>query len=398
MFRYIAPYNTTGYGVASVGYLNEINKITNDYYVNVISDPVPVDEDLYGKDTINVLLRYSNTKFDLQSKEKPPSDIPSFIFWHLFDIHDKILNFEGKKIALTTFEVNELSDQEIKNIDKLDKIGTCTDWGLSILSKYVSQDKLFKLPHAFLPNNNITLKIEKPDRDRVYSHWLNMLKPVNLPKNIFTISTSGKFESRKGHPELLDACIDFSKKVAPILIIASWTNFFLYTSQPYGYLNSLFFEPIYTANGLKLYKKDNCYLLLLPFSKSRLNLHTSLLSSDVYFSPSKGEGWDLPLFEMMTYGMPCAATLCSAHTEYCTKDNVIPIEHGGLVPAFDGMFFNGSTNWYSVTKESIFNSLTNSYSLIGTDKLKQIGSLAEQTAKAYTWESGAKKIVEMMTA
>jgi len=49
-------------------------------------------------------------------------------------------------------------------------------------------------------------------------------------------------------------------------------------------------------------------------------------SANVFFSPSRGEGFNLPLLEASACGLPVITTNYSAMTDYCTKDNSFLID------------------------------------------------------------------------
>jgi len=68
--------------------------------------------------------------------------------------------------------------------------------------------------------------------------------------------------------------------------------------------------------------------------------------------PSRAEGWNLELLEMMAMGKHVITTNYSAHTEFCNENNSRLINIQRLEPAHDGVFFDGSLGeWASLEGE-----------------------------------------------
>ena len=57
--------------------------------------------------------------------------------------------------------------------------------------------------------------------------------------------------------------------------------------------------------------------------------------------PSRAEGWNLDLLEMMSCGKQVIATNYSAHTEFCNEENCMLVETTEMVDAEDGKWFRG---------------------------------------------------------
>jgi glycosyltransferase involved in cell wall biosynthesis len=378
-FNYVGPINTTGYGVASVSYLNSLTKQNNNisiYPIGQIANP-----------------EIATTTQNCLAKEVY-ADRPTFCFWHLSDIPNQLSKFTGKKVAYTTFEVDTLRPEEAQLLPLFDKVGTASEWGASILKKYILEDKIFVVNHAMKSDSNSTLATINIDRKANLKVWEKLMSPVKLTDDTLILSTAGKFESRKGHPELIEACMESQ---IPILLIAYVYNPFITGSFPYSFINSKFLYPVYTTTGVKVYSHKNFKLVLMPPAASRLELHNALSKADYFISPSKAEGWNLPLFEMMSYGMPCITTNYSAHTEYVTKDNVIVVEHEGLEKAIDNQFFHGTGNWAKVTKETIAKAINTAYSNMNNKiYLSKLSKAAIRATEHFSWTTESKKIQKLM--
>lgn len=377
-FNYVGPINNTGYGVASLGYLNALAEQNPNISIVPIGT-VPNDIELSPA-----------IKKALANKANPSA--PTFCFWHLFDIPNRIQDFSGPKIAFTTFELNELTKEELVDINKYAFVGTASRWGADILSKYISQDKVFIAPHAYKHDPKDVVPTIELRQD--FDYWQGLLHPFVIPNNSLYLSIAGKFESRKGYPELITACLEASS-IRPIVLVSFCYNPFIPDGFPYSYFISNNFYPVYTNSGLKAYKKNNLLVLLMPPVKNRTDLHRLLAKAHFFISPSKGEGWNLPLFEMMSYGMPSITPLVSAHTEYCNNKNVVPIGTSDKEVANDGLFFKGQGTWAKISWKSILTSIVDATNLEIAD-INRISNLARQETSNFSWKMSAKIIQNLM--
>lgn len=380
-FNYIGPINSTGYGNASLALFSSI------YRENKSIPLVPIgniDTTLEGATDV------------LKAAETQPNYTdPSFCFWHFSNMDDKIHSFKGPVLGYSTFEIDTLAPNEVAVLDKLSSVATASEWGKKILQKYTRKD-IHVIRHAF--KNTSTQKLSRVsfDYSNNFEAWSKFLSPVKFPKDALFLSTAGKFELRKSHPEIIQACLEYGKQ-HPVVLIAFVHNPFMHDNFPYSYINYNMFYPMYTNFGIKVYKKDNFYLVLMPRANKKDELHSALSKTHFFISPSKGEGWNLPLFEMMSIGMPCITTLYSAHTEYCNKDNVIPVEIDGLISARDGVFFHGNGNWANVTKDNIFKCISEADGLrYNKSFIQSLSDNAIESTKKFTWQEEARKIQSLM--
>ena len=110
--------------------------------------------------------------------------------------------------------------------------------------------------------------------------------------------------------------------------------------------------------------------------------------------PSRAEGWNLELLEMMAIGKQVIATNNTAHTEYCDEKNCLLIETPESEPAFDGVFFFGDGNWTALGDDQI-NKLAEYMREVHLKK--KGGGLGVNvagitTGEKYTWANTAKII------
>ena len=114
--------------------------------------------------------------------------------------------------------------------------------------------------------------------------------------------------------------------------------------------------------------------------------------------PSRGEGWNLELLEMMAIGRHVIATNYSAHTEFCNEDNckLLPIKE--VEPAFDGKWFFEQGNWAKLDDESISELETQmiNFHTMRSEQKDYVNQNGIETANNFSWQNTAKKIIQCL--
>ncbi|RBP50997.1 glycosyltransferase [Arenicella xantha] len=124
---------------------------------------------------------------------------------------------------------------------------------------------------------------------------------------------------------------------------------------------------------------------------AREDLPTLYRSSDCFLSPSKGEGWNMPLMEAMACGLPCIATDWSAQTEFFNSSNGFPIEVTCLEPAKAKCPYYEGFYWAKPDKEHFRYLMRQVFE--NREDAAKIGTIAAiDVAKNWTWDSAAHKI------
>lgn len=378
--NWCGPINSLGYGQASIGYLRGLQKILeNNISLNIIGQYDHKDPEMQSEEVADILPLKNNT----YNPENATAG-----FWHFSDA-EKVL--PGKpRLGMSTFELDVFNPKEIEYIKNFDIVGTASVWGSNILRKHFPDKKIFSAPHALKLSDADNVPVV--NRQDPLTPWSNLTGIKFDPKTL-VITSSGKFETRKGHKDILEALPKYDN---PALLVAAWHNPFMPGNLPFSYITALDYEPVLNSAKFYIYKKNKAYIILLPRLGTRAELHSILSRAHCYMAPSYCEGWNLPLFEMMNYGMLCSATLSTAHLDYCSETNVIPISQEALVPAKDDQFFNGFGQWNPVGADNILKAL-DKISVIAksNDKsnLLKICNEAMIVTRSFTWEKSAKQIL-----
>ena len=120
-------------------------------------------------------------------------------------------------------------------------------------------------------------------------------------------------------------------------------------------------------------------------------------SADCYVSPSRGEGWDMPLIEAMATGRPSIATDWGAHTEYVREGIAFPLRIRGTVPVTGaGPYYEGR-HWADPDPEHLRYLLRRVYEY--RDEAKKVGAAgAREVAERWTWRRTASAITSRLEA
>ena len=108
--------------------------------------------------------------------------------------------------------------------------------------------------------------------------------------------------------------------------------------------------------------------------------------------PSRAEGWNLELLEMMAIGKPVIATNYSAHTEFCNSDNSMLIEIENFEKASDGRWFVGDVGEWASLDQKVMDQLV-TYMREVYSLWKKEGEMKNEngirTAQEFSWNNTA---------
>jgi glycosyltransferase involved in cell wall biosynthesis len=139
-------------------------------------------------------------------------------------------------------------------------------------------------------------------------------------------------------------------------------------------------------------------IVILPRLNSQAEVAAVMAAADCGVFPSRAEGWNLPLAEMLRMGKHVIATNCSAHTEFCDPDNSLLIDVDRLEDAHDGRWFRGQGRWAALGEVQVEQLLVHLRSihqrkLTGTLGVNQAGI---DTLKRFTWQRTAESLVSAL--
>ena len=241
------------------------------------------------------------------------NEAPCLKIWHEHDLSTHIGN--GQQYAFPFFEINKLDQTRINHLSSMDTIIVASQW---------AKDVIINNGQISTPVKVVPLGVDP----EIFTY---KSQPVN---DVCVFLNCGKWEKRKGHDILLEM---FKKAFPNENNVALWmmpSNPFLSNKNRYEW------ERYYNSDSrVKIIEH-------LPTHKEVANV-MSLSYCGIF--PSRAEGWNLELLEMMAMGKYVITTNYSAHTQFCDSNNSKLITINNLEKAEDAVFFTNSIGeWASL--------------------------------------------------
>jgi glycosyltransferase involved in cell wall biosynthesis len=352
----------------------------------------PVNKLSYGYVSLNIIKELVNLKVDISwfpignieadqkyhqllqkcvdNSQSFDYDAPCLRIFHQFSMAESI--GRGKRYGWPIFELDSFTKYEAHHLNSLDEIIVCSKWAEDII---------------WNSTRCMSTKVVPLGYDET------VFFPIDTPKNTDTIFLHiGKFEIRKSHDQLVDY---FNSSFEGSDNVQLW----LMTNNPF-----LSEQETKEWTNLYLNSKLGSKIKFIPRVDSQDQINYIINKCDYGIFPSRAEGWNLPLLEMMGCGKPSIVTNYSAHKEFCTKDNSYLVEIDELEDAFDGKWFlgKGLTNvgrWAKLgesQRESVIQHLRGCHQLKqnGQEDVKIVNAL--NTAKDFTWRKSAEKLIKII--
>lgn len=273
--------------------------------------------------------------------------------WHQHDMQFE--DYADCKIGFPIFELDKFTSFEKLNLNKCDKLFVCSQW-----AKNVVQENNIDVETHVVP-----LGVD-----------MSIFKPTPKDKGRKTVFLNcGKWEIRKGHDVLITAFKDAYKENNNI-------ELWIMPSNPFNSQKDNF-----RWRSLC----DHPAIKVLPRAKTHHDVYNIMAKADCGVFPSRAEGWNLELLEMMSIGRPVIATDYSAHTEFCNDDNchLIPVKR--LEPAFDNKWFFGQGNWGHID-EKAYSKLIRAILIAAEPSQGSFSEACVKTAERFSWRESARRI------
>lgn len=347
----ISPINQLGYGIAGFNICKHLSRKEHVALWPIGNPEIYTQEDF---DIIQPLMR---------SAVMPNFKDPCIRIWHQHDMSQFVGN--GQRIGFPFFELNKFSSIEKHHLNNVDTLFVTCEW-----AKQVCVDNLTLSDIKVVPLG-VDCEIFKPSEEN------------ENDRTIFF--NCGKWEKRKGHD------------VLPLVFNKAFTendNFELWmmTSNP-------FLSPEEEAGWQNLYKntKIGNKIRFIPRVKTHEEVYSIMKKVDCGIFPSRAEGWNLELLEMLACGKHVIATNYSAHTAFCDSENSLLLDITSYEKAQDNKWFDGKTGEWANISFSNINQLVEMVKYI--HEQKQSGSLkinenGVKTAQNFTWDNTANEILQ----
>lgn len=297
-----APVNQLGYGILALNVLLELEKAgmqPNFWPIGLVECPdehIPVLQEM----------RNRTNNFN--------RDSISLRIWHPHDLSHHPSN---RRACLTMFELNRLKSYEINHLKSQDEIFVPSKWHKRIL-----QENGFRQENVHVAPLGVNHDLFSPAQ--------------NYQSEDTVFINVGKWEVRKGHDFLLEAFCAAFEPTDKVRLVMLCDNPCFRSQEEYER---------YNKEWMTLYKnsKMGSRIEIFPRLKTQSEVAQVMANADCGLFPSRGEGWNLDLAEMLSMGKNCIATYYSAHTEFINEHNCRLIEIENLEDAHDGVWFDASS-------------------------------------------------------
>lgn len=346
-----APISTLGYGVVGLNILKGLVH-NHDIALSLIGNADTSKEDTH-------IVQSAIDKMQLFDQFV---DAPCLKVWHEFALAERVGS--GPYFAFPFFEINRLDDMRVNHLSSVDHIIVASKWAKDIIE-----------------NANVTTPIS--------------VVPLGVNRSIFTHNLQqignkciflncGKWEKRKGHDVLLDMFQSAFPDEVDVALHMMPSNPFL---------------PDKVRNEWERYYDSDPRVKIFKHVPSHKEVAQIMSESNCGIFPSRAEGWNLEILEMMSMGKHIITTNYSAHTQYCTDKNSSLIEIEKLETAEDGLFFDGSSGeWANLEGRSFDQGVQYLREFYEAWKLNPnlVNQEGIKTAEKLSWSNTAQQLEEII--
>ena len=342
-----APINQLGYGVASLNILK------------ALQDKAEVSLFPIGQPQVTNQADADAVTRGVETAKTFNPNAPCIKIWHQNQMAERIGS--GKFIGFPIFELDTFSELEKHHLSCCHRLMVCSEWAKDVC---LDQTRFNERQIDVVP-----LGVDA-----------ELFPPAPVRQNDKTIFFNcGKWEVRKGHDILIKA---FKK----VLEHGENAELWMMCSNPFNSEQE-------NAQWHQLYNHPK--VKLIPRAETQQEVYNMMSQVDCGVFPSRGEGWNLELLEMMATGKHVIATEYSAHTEFCTKENCGLLTIKDVESAFDGKWFFGQGNWAKIDAHAEMDLHMKMMRFI-LDKKGSINEAGIETAKRFSWDNTANGIMEAL--
>lgn len=352
MINIVSPINQLGYGITGLNIVKSLSKLT-DVSLICIGQPEVTNED-----DANVIKKaLHNAKF-------LNFDAPCIKIWHQHDMTQ--FAGRGMRIGFPIFELDKFTSLEKHHLKSLDKIFVCSNWAKNVILQNIEFNE-----HNI---HVIPLGVDT-----------SIFKPTNMVTGNPTIFFNcGKWEIRKGHDilvELFNSAFEANDDV----------ELWLMCENPFcSQEEKIRWENTYLRSKL------GSKIRIIPRQNTQEEVYNIMAQTHCGVFPSRAEGWNLELLEMIACGKQVITTNYSAHTQFCNTENSILVNINREELANDGKWFHGQGNWAKIEVEQyiqFIKYMKDIHNKCQSGELS-INTAGIKTANQFTWENSSREIIK----
>jgi FkbM family methyltransferase len=353
----IIPVQVRNFTVGSSweGYNND-EPHNKEYYIDDILKTMLVEQTLHTPDGDSEFPLYRNHK----NEGKPDVHIVLNDNTH----HYFGQNYSGKKIAYNVWETTRQPEEFFENLKKFDEVWVPTEWQRQCtIEQGIPANKVRVVPEG------VDVNTYKP-KNRLVS------KPVD---RLFRFILVGRWEYRKATREIIQTFANTFSEDQNVELLINVDNQFATDG-----LNS-------TEERLEKFGISHKGIKILHHLSKEEYVET-LKSADVFISCARGEGWNLPLIEAMSCGIPSLYSDWGAQLEFASGRG-IPVKIKGEVPAAveNEESWNPNTpgNFAEPDFKDLSEKMLDVFQNYTVHKRKALDD-SDEIREIFTWENAAK--------
>lgn len=371
MINVAAPINSLGYGVVG------LNTVLALYALGHEPSLWPI-----GNMELPSKLAEWRIRLALRRAERYDRTAPSLRIWHQFDLAQHV--GKGVHAALPIFELDRFTETELHHLKQQDIVFATSGFAWDVLREAgIPKERLRLVSFGVDP------KIFRP-RPPVRFVTLDADEKVSQPPPSCSLPTTflncGKWEVRKGHDVLVDVFNKAFAKDDHVMLVMNCHN-------------PCVRDPNYNKQFADLYKNSPLGdKIVIPANRlgSQTELAALMAECDCGVFLSRAEGWNLDAAEMLAMGKQLIITRCTAHMEYCTRENAMFVDVDETEAAHDGVWFHGQGRWARLGDDQVDQAVEHMRAI---HRLKQEGKLAVNqagidTMGRFTWGRTATEIMK----
>lgn len=305
--NYHCPINDTSYGIASSNFLENFDMDVSLFPIGQIS-----------KTNFSPYL-LEKVKTGLSKADEFDKNAPTFKLFHQNHLAERIGS--GKYFAMPIFETR-LDKRSITHCKSVDHLIVNSNWAKRIIDDQVgvpvSICELGVNTDIFFPS-------------------------ANTKKKRYSFLCVAKAERRKGYDALIEAFDRAFSTSDDVELLIMWNNPFL-SGNKWDYYNNLVNK-----------SKNRANIKILPPVPSDREMAEIMNFADCGIFLTRGEGFGLPILEMMACGKPIITTSYGGQSEFANKNNSFIVDINQLEPAVDPDWphFNGEFEWAKIGDREI---------------------------------------------
>jgi glycosyltransferase involved in cell wall biosynthesis len=301
---------------------------------------------------------------------------PSLRLYHQFALAEHV--GKGPHVGFPIFELNKFTPTELHHLRSQDALIVPSNW-----AKDVIVDNGFSGESIHVAPLGVDISLFDASK---YTREGTPHRDATVFLNV------GKWETRKGHDVILTAFERAFTKSDNVRLIMSCHNPCFPTKEKYETYNRQWVT----------YYKDSALGEKIEIFGGRFNSQEGVVNlmarADCGVFPSRAEGWNLPLLEMLALGKHVIATDYSAHTEFLTQKNAYLIKVDKLTGAYDGQWFHGQGEWADLGEAQLEQMVAymRMFHAAKQEGLLRRNEAGIETARRFSWANTVHHIAEAL--